>query len=55
MLSPEKILSWLKENVKDRWLSRLKTLAAMVPAATQLEGVDERYGQACTLYACRRR
>lgn len=39
MLSLEKILSWLKENVKGMRLSRLKTLAAIVPAATQLEGV----------------
>jgi hypothetical protein len=39
MLSPEEILSWLKENVKGMRLSRLKTLAAIVPAATTLCGV----------------
>ena len=39
MLSPEKILSWLKENVKGMRLSRLKTLADIVPAATELDGV----------------
>jgi hypothetical protein len=39
MLSPETIVSWLLENVKGMRLSRLKTLAAIVPAATQLCGV----------------
>jgi hypothetical protein len=39
MLSPETILSWLQENVKGMRRSRLKTLAAIVPAAMQLCGV----------------
>lgn len=39
MLSPEKILAWLKENVQGMRLSRLETLAVIVPAATQWEGV----------------
>jgi hypothetical protein len=39
MLSPTRILSWLKENVKNMRLSRLKTLADIIPAATELEGV----------------
>jgi hypothetical protein len=39
MLSPVRILSWLKANVKGMRLSRLKTLADLVPAATELEGV----------------
>jgi len=39
MLSPEKSLSWLMENVKGMRLSRLKTLAAIVPAAMQRCGV----------------
>jgi hypothetical protein len=39
MLSPSEILSWLTLNVKDMRLSRLKTLAAIVPAAMSLLGV----------------
>ncbi len=39
MLSPTGILSWLKENVKGMRLSRLKTLAAIVPVAVQMCGV----------------
>ena len=40
MLSPDEILPWLKENVKGMRLSRLKTLAAIVPAAMELCGVS---------------
>lgn len=39
MLSPQEILPWLKENVKGMRLSRLKTLAAIVPGAMELCGV----------------
>lgn len=39
MLSPQEILSWLEDNVKGMRLSRLKTLAAIVPAAMELCGV----------------
>jgi len=39
MLSPEEILSWLVKNVKGMRLSRIKALAAIVPAATRLCGV----------------
>lgn len=39
MLSPEMILLWLEANVKGMRRSRLKTLAAIVPAATELCGV----------------
>jgi len=39
MRSPANILSWLQENVKGMRLSRLKTLAAIVPAAAELCGV----------------
>jgi hypothetical protein len=39
MLSPQEILSWLEENVKGMRLSRLKTLAAIVPGAMHLCGV----------------
>lgn len=39
MLSPAEILSWLEENVKGVRLSRLKTIAAIVPAAMELCGV----------------
>ena len=39
MLNPANILSWLEENVKGMRLSRLKTLAAIVPAAAELCGV----------------
>lgn len=40
MLSPQPILSWLRENVKGMRLSRLKTLASIVSGATQLQGVS---------------
>lgn len=39
MLSPVDILPWLEANVNGVRLSRLKTLAAIVPAAMELEGV----------------
>jgi hypothetical protein len=39
MLSPEKILSWLEGNVKGMRRSRLKSIAAIVPAAMQLCGI----------------
>lgn len=39
MLSPDSILTWLKENVNNVRLSRLKTLAAIVPAAMERCGV----------------
>lgn len=39
MLSHANILTWLQENVKAMRLSRLKTLAAIVPAAAELCGV----------------
>lgn len=39
MLSPVDILPWLEANVNGVHRSRLKTLAAIVPAAMELEGV----------------
>lgn len=39
MLTSDNVLSWLKANVHGMRLSRLKTLAAIVPAATELCGV----------------
>jgi hypothetical protein len=39
MLSTESVLSWLLEHVTGMRLSRLKTLAAIVPAAMELCGV----------------
>lgn len=39
MLSPDMILTWLETNVKGVRRSRMKTLAAIVPAAAELCGV----------------
>lgn len=39
MFSPDKILSWLEGNVKGMRRSRMKTLAAIVPAAMELCGL----------------
>ena len=39
MLSPDMILTWLETNVKGMRRSRMKTLAAIVPAAAELSGV----------------
>jgi len=39
MLSPDLILTWLQDNVKQMRRSRMKTLAAIVPAAAELCGV----------------
>lgn len=40
MLCPNEIWPWLKENVKNMRLFRLKTLAAIVPAAMELYGLN---------------
>jgi len=39
MFSPDKILTWLGDNVKGMRRSRMKTLSAIVPAAMELCGV----------------
>lgn len=39
MLSPEQILTWLEENVKEMRRSRAKTLADIVPAAMAMCGI----------------
>ena len=39
MLNPEDILTWMEANVKDMRRSRMKTLAAIIPAAMDLFGV----------------
>jgi hypothetical protein len=39
MFSPDRILTWLEDNVKGMRRSRMKTMAAIVPAAMELCGI----------------